>query len=160
MSINEWINLFACLFSLAATTIAAAALIDTKKTQKEMALYQRKEATIQNFQILQEQVLDNMVSIQIEEVEDVIEYIDEPYYKKIYDDYRVLIARCEHFAVGVKNEIYDLDTVDALAGEHLIILFNKFFPIINEVRNRGRNKDYYIHFEQMVNNLREKHNIK
>ncbi len=153
----DWINLGTCVFTAGATVVAAIALLRSNNTQKKMELHQRKESTILSFQGLQKDVLDKMVSVADKEITDVMECLDEPKMKEIYDIYRSMIARCEHFAVGVEEGVYDFDTVDALAGKHLVFLYGKFKRIINEARRRGGDETYYIHFEQLANKLDKQH---
>lgn len=77
--------------------------------------------------------------------------------KQAYADYRTLIARLEHFSVGVKEKVYDLDVVDELAGEHLIFLLPKIKPIIDAANERCNVPKYYQNYISLVENLKSKH---
>ena len=155
----DLVNIITCVATTGATIVAAIALIKSNNTQRRIEQHQRKEAAIRNFQIVQEQVLDHLELINKYEVVDVIRNLDRQEFKEIYEDYKVVIARCEHFAVGVAKEVYDFDTVDALAGKHLIDLYDKLLPVIRAVRKENGKESYFTYFEQMVNRLREKHSL-
>lgn len=67
-----------------------------------------------------------------------------------YDDCRTLIARCEHFSVGVNSGVYDIDLVNDVGGMHLIYLYQKVLPVIEEARSYPGGEDAYKEFEKMV----------
>ncbi|MBO5555751.1 MAG: hypothetical protein J5927_01065 [Oscillospiraceae bacterium] len=66
---------------------------------------------------------------------------------------RTLIARIEHFAVGDHEEIYDFDTVNKLAAEHLVFLYHKLVPIINAARESSTRGSAYVEFETLTQRL-------
>ena len=80
----------------------------------------RKQATLEAFNLLQTQVLDELNSQKPGEFIKIAANRRKSEFKPQYDHCRTLIARIEHFAVGVHEEIYDFDTVNKLAAEHLL----------------------------------------
>ena len=154
MTIDNIVDIVAAVISLFATVFAAFALFQTKKYNKESLERQRKEATIHAYQTLQEQVLDKLVIINKKEIHNVIDYKDESKeFLDIYNEYRTLIARCEHFAVGVNNDIYDFSILVELSGIHLVMLYKKLKPIIQCARSATYGKDAFKIFEFLVKEL-------
>ena len=146
-----------------ASYIAVIALIVSIITQKKLKREKIKQATIEQFNIIQNQVLDNLATISdknnaktiVEELELIKENQE---CKKAYDDYRVLIARLEHFAVGVNEGVYDSNIVDKLSGVHLIYLLPKIQPIIDKTNENAKSGEYYYgNFVQLVNRLQNEH---
>jgi hypothetical protein len=157
MTIDNIVGIVSALTSLVASICAAVALFQTKKYNKESFERQRKEATIHAYQTLQEQVLDKLVIINKTEIHNVINYKDESKeFLEIYNEYRALIARCEHFAVGVNNNIYDFNVLVDLSGIHLVMLYNKLNPIIQCARSATYGKDAFKNFEILVKELEKR----
>ena len=154
MTIDNLVDIISALISLVASVCAAVALVQSKKYNKCSLERQRKEATIHAYQILQEQVLDKLVIINKKEIYNVINYKDESKeFHEIYNEYRTLIARCEHFAVGVNNDIYDFNILVELSGIHLVMLYKKLEPIIRCARSATYGKDAFKNFEILVKEL-------
>ena len=118
---------------------------------------ERKQATLDAFNILQSQVLDELNHHSRAEFVEVAQNSRKKEHKAQFDSFRGLLARCEHFAVGVNEKIYDFNVVDKLAAAHLIFLYEKVKPVIQEVRYRPNAEKYYGEFEHLVVRLRAKH---
>lgn len=149
-------SLVSAIASVIATVFAAVELSRSRKANEEIKDRERKEATINAYNNLQNQVLDKLVSFSAEEIEDLVENIDRDEFKKIYMDYKTLIARCEHFAVGINENIYDFEVLYELSGEHLIYLYKKVKPIIHYARKNCVNSIPFHEFEEMINNLEKR----
>ena len=121
--------------------------------------HQKRKATIEAFNSLQNEVLDNFVCIKEDNARIIIENLDNEECKIAYNDQRALIARLEHFAVGVSEKIYDFNVVDKLAGRHLVYLYKKIEPIINEANKHEQQIVHYQHFVKLVEDLNGKYNI-
>ncbi len=158
--INDVVSIVSVLISLVATVFAAVGLTQSKKYNKLCLERQRKEATIYAYQTLQEQVLDNLVKIDSKEIFDIVECMDDSIeFTEIYNEYRPLIARCEHFAVGVNNNIYDFSVLLELSGIHLVNLYAKLKPIILCSRKADDGKHAFKNFERLVDKLKKEVNI-
>ena len=157
--VSNIISFVSAIASVFATVFAAVELSRSRKANEKREARERKEATINAYNVLQSQVLDNLVSIRPQEVRDVIENIDCKEYRNIYDDYKALIARCEHFAVGVNEGIYDFDVLYALSGEHLIFLYKKVHPVIMQARENCSNSVPFQGFEKLVQRLERKNKM-
>ena len=152
MNTSDIIALIALIVSIFSGAIS---LFNYYKSQ----IRQRRIDTIEAYRTLQTDVLDKFVSYPKKEVLKLVENLDQEKVRKAYDDCRAMIAKCEHFAVGVNNRIYDFDTVDKLGGVHLIYLFDKLFPVIENTRSNQENNEtpYYSEFEKMVGDLLSQH---
>ena len=129
----------------------------TRIVQEKIEYRTKVSSTITAFNDLQEQVLDKMVSYKEDDIKIFVEDIDEKEVREAYDACRALIARCEHYSVGVNSGVYDFETTFKLGGTHLIYLYQKFLPIIENVRNDSKSDLPYSEFEKLYQNLFERH---
>ena len=114
---------------------------------------ERKQATLDAFNELQAQVLDELAKYSPNAIRMIADDRRKKETKPKYNQLKTLIARIEHFAIGIEEKIYDFKTADKLAAEHLIYLYNKVSPIIQAARESAKGKNTYIHFEMLVNRL-------
>ena len=119
-------------------------------------IFEKKKITIEAINILQNEVLDKFVSIKKENATIIVENLDDEKCKEAYDDYRALIARLEHFAVGVNKHVYSYNVVNDLLGNHFIHLYNKVAIIIDEANKNEKCTINYCNFEKLVKRLRHK----
>lgn len=141
-----------------AALAAVGALFWSVHTQYSMQKKEVKRATIEAFNRLQSEVLDKLVLVDKDNAEIIAEEkADNEACKQAYNDYKTLIARLEHFAVGIEQGAYDLDVVDQLAGEHLIYLLPKIEPIIDAANKHVRTDKYYQSYVRLVEKLRYRH---
>ena len=59
----------------------------------------------------------------------------------------------EHFAVGINSKVYDLKTLNSMAGNQLIRTWDNCEELIEHKRNGADKKKNYSEFEKMVNSL-------
>ncbi len=148
----DYINLTIAVAAFASAVVAVLTLRNSIKIQKKTADDSRKNNTINAFNSLQDNVLDKMVSIAEDDIAAIVENKDDGVkVKEAYNGYRTLVARCEHFAVGVNSGVYDIDLVNDLGGKHLIYLYQKVLPVIDEAR--AHDDTAYKEFEKMVTAL-------
>ena len=137
---------------------AVGALFWSVYTQNLMQKNEVKRATIEAFNKLQNEVLDKLVKVDRECAEIISEARDDnEECRQAYCDYKTLIARLEHFAVGIEQGAYDLDMVDKLAGEHLVYLLPKIEPIIDAANEHTWTDKYYQSYVELVRQLEERH---
>jgi len=67
---------------------------------------------------------------------------------------RTFLANVEHFCVGVNSEIFDIDTVNDMAGNYLIKMYEKFEPYIKHKRIELYEPIKYYAFEKMIDDLK------
>ena len=148
-------------FSAAVSAIVAAVqLSKTRKAEEQRLSREKKKDTIDAFSKIQEEVLDKLASDSNQNVKLIVENFNQPKCKEAYDDYRVLIARLEHFSVAVNSGIYDFDVLDRLGGEHIAFLYKKVKPVIDKANSFSHDKKYYCEFTELAEKLNEKHKNK
>lgn len=98
----------------------------------------RKQATLDAYNQLQEQALDHLNYYRPAEIADIAEDPRSQAYKKVSG----YIARIEHFCVGVTQKIYDRKTVYELAHGYFDgTVRDRIEPIIERKNQSGI--DYY-----------------
>jgi hypothetical protein len=101
------------------------------------------------FNILQEQVLDKINLYSNLKIKEIAEDARSKEYKEL----TILMARIEHFSVGVNSNIYDIDILKRLAGKHFCALYNKLLPMVEKKRKTNRSDKHYDEFEKLINKL-------
>lgn len=105
----------------------------------------RKQATLDAYNQLQEQALDHLNYYR---PADIVEIAKNPRSEE-YKKNSTYIARIEHFCVGVKQKIYDSETVYALARDYLDGAIKiRIEPIIDR-KNQYGGDDYYENIHQV-----------
>ena len=149
---------FETIASWIAALAATGTLFWSVYTQNKIQKKDVKRATIDAFNLLQSEVLDKLASVDKANAEAIVERREtNEACRKAYNDYKTLIARLEHFAVGIEQGAFDLDIVDKLAGEHLIYLLPKIEPIIDAANEHVQTDKYYQSYVKLVERLRTRH---
>lgn len=106
----------------------------------------RKQATLDAYNLLQEQALDRLNEYTGAEIKRIIE-------EKNKDEYRELsrcLVRIEHFSVGVNTGIYDKRTLYLMAHGYLDLgIWYKLQPVL-EQKQKGRQEEYYLNYQKLV----------
>ena len=145
--------------AVAAVASAASAILSYKqmktslKEENDRELSAKKERTIEAYTRFQIDVLDKLRMKKKKNVIEAVELKAVPEYRDFYDGYRALIAKCEHFAVGLFEEVYDFEMFDKLGGEHVMYLFEKVYPVIEEARKAPTDVLPYTEFERLYEKL-------
>lgn len=63
------------------------------------------------------------------------------------------LSQIEHFSVGVNSKLYDLKTLNRMAGGFLIKEFERWKPIIDTKRIQMPEEKHYDEFEQLYTSL-------
>lgn len=115
-----------------------------------------REATISAFSELQHDVLDSeeFNGIDIEKL--VAAQKDDPSEEDMlkWEKMNGYLARIEQFAVGINLKIFDLKTLDRMAGSHIIKIYRRVEPIICHKREKSKTTKRYEEFEKMVDSLK------
>lgn len=153
------ISILAFLVSVA--TFLFTVMVTYRGEQRE-----KKQATLDAFNLLQEQVFDRLNTYTFGEIRDVAakwteaieaknKYVKnkegtaEEFWKThqeydlVIDEYRKIsgyLARIEHFALGVNTGIYDAKVTERAATSYFVMLYKKMMPILS-VKNGGSAKD-------------------
>ena len=154
MPIENILSLISTIAACASALIAASSLCRSAKTQKEVKIMELKRATIEAFNELQHDVLDKFAPLSAKNAKLIVEEMQSSEQaRQAYVDYRTLIARLDHFSIGVYQGIYDYDLVKELAGDHLVYLLPKIKPIIDYANRRQTNCKYYGNYMRLVKRL-------
>lgn len=117
---------------------------------------EKQNATLEAFNTLQEQVLDEINTYTKKRVKEISEAPGSEEYKTLSG----YLARLEHFAVGVNTGIYDIRVVRRLAGRYLCGLQGKIDPLIQKKRSINHLERHYNEFETMMKKIRRLYAIK
>ena len=129
-------NIITNIATVIGAVTAGVSLIVACVTQRRAVNRQRRQATIEAYARLQEDVLDKLADFKTKEAKQAAENcMETEEERQIYHGYKVLIARLEHFAVGIQENTYDFNTFYKLGGIHIKYLYEKVEPIIIEARS-------------------------
>ena len=108
----------------------------------------RKQATLDAYNQLQEQAFDKLNTYSPAAIREVAKDSKSEEYRTVSG----YIARIEHFCVGVNQNIYDRRTVYALAHGYLDgqVLKRRMEPIIDK-KQIGASEDYYENIHAVLN---------
>ncbi|MBQ8145709.1 MAG: hypothetical protein IJ039_02910 [Clostridia bacterium] len=145
-------EIFTLMCSVTSLVLAVASLIHTIHVYHETVIHDRKESTLNSYNILQEQAFDKLNLYTPAQIRDVAQNPKSKDYK-IISGY---IARIEHFCVGVNLKIYDRETVYELAHGYMdeSVLLERIKPII-EKKNRNR-ENFYENIELVIKWMNQK----
>ena len=116
----------------------------------------RRQATLDAYNQLQEQSLDYLNYYTPSEIKEIVQNPRSEDYKKI----SAYIARIEHFCVGVNQKIYDRETVYALAHDYLDGGIKiRIEPVINR-KNQYGDTDYYENIHQFYDWIEKQKEVK
>ena len=142
-------ELITIILSVLSIILAAVSAFHSFFVYSQTVKHDKKQATLDAFNILQEQAFDkiNLYS------KSKIKEISEDEHSKQYKELTLLIARIEHFSVGVNSDIYDVKIVKRLAGKYFCALYDKLLPMIEKKRKINITDRHYDEFEALVKKL-------
>lgn len=136
--------------SLAALLVSVSSVLVSVAIYRAGLLREKKQATLDAFNVLQTQVLDRLNHYRRYDIDEVAEDVHSADYKELSG----LLARCAHFAVGVNTGIYDEKTVRRLAGRYIISLYDKMEPLIQKKRQLNQSERHYEEFEILTDKMK------
>ena len=135
-------------FSMA---IAALTLLFSVITSYKSALRVKKQATLDAYNLLQEQGLDRLNDYHPENVKEIIKNEESNEYKEVSK----ILARIEHFSAGINEGIYDLNTLYELAhGYFDEAVYNTVIKLINQ---KEEDEEVFNNYKRVVKKMRIKH---
>lgn len=163
-----YISLAAMLISLVSVIVSVAIYILGINRDK-------KQATLDAFNVLQEQVFDKLNQYTYAQINDVCATWNQIGNKKTLteeekaheeycvSEYRLLsgyLARIEHFALGVNAGIYDAKIAERAGTTYLRMLYrSKLKPLIDIKNGTGEEGvEYYAEFRKLVESI-EKYEV-
>lgn len=102
-------------------------------------VHDRKQATLDAYNQLQEQALDKLYVYMPKHLKEIVK-------NRRTEEYKLLssyVARVEHFAVGVNKKIYDLDTVYELSHGFLDGGIRVRIEILIGRKDEGFDEEFY-----------------
>ena len=132
------IDVFSLLFSLGAAIFSVF-------TYWSNIVLDRKKATLEAYNILQEQALDKLQVYMPAQLKSVVK-------NRRSEEYKLLssyVARIEHFAVGVNQKIYDLKTVYELSHGFLDGSIRTRVEIIISRKEEDTDEKFYQNLKQL-----------
>lgn len=141
---------FALVFSGLAIIISLAQFFSERNRS-------RKEATIHAFDELEENVFfkKHYKKLVIKAGEEYALSGKPESDKEKWNEATLALSRIEHFAVGVNTNVYDLKTLNRMAGGFIIEEFSRWKPIIETKRIQAPNSKHYDEFETMYISLKK-----
>ena len=131
-----------------------------------------KQSTLEAFNILQEQVFDNLNNYTFAEIKEICatfqnitsrgreiavsetEKENEIYHLGEYRKLSGYLARIEHFALGVNTGIYDSKIAERAGTAYLSMLYTgKLKPLIELKHIRANGVEYYAEFRVLVDKI-------
>lgn len=154
MNMELYISLAAMIISLISVIVSVAIYLLGIQRDK-------KQDTLDSFNLLQEQVFDKLNLITYSEITNICKKVDSG---SIDDEtnskyYELLgyLARLEHFSLGVNTGIYDAKTAERAGTAFLVSLRKKLLPVIELQEKRGnRNSDKRIEYYEEFRMLTER----
>lgn len=118
----------------------------------------RREATIHAFEDLEKEVFsqDDYVSAPAGAKKEA----EERRLGRAWRRGTELLAKIEHFCVGVRVHAFDLKTLNRLAGGYFITQYENWRPIIEQKRLDDSSMKHYDEFESVVKRLKRKRDWK
>lgn len=124
----------------------------------------RKEATIHAFDALEENpAVLFLFKVEKQRIIELVQYkansnLHENITSQVATEWEAIntaLPLIEHFAVGINSEIYDLETLNKMAGNLMITIWNRCSSLIEFKRRGSYNQNNYTEFETMVNSLKK-----
>lgn len=142
-------DILTIILSILSFALSVVSMIYSIRVHRDSVVHDTKQHTLDAFNQLQEQVLDK---INTYSKSDVIEISKDPHTNE-YKEISSLMARIEHFCVGVNSAIYDIDTVKRMAGRYFVGVYEKLLPMITKKREINKTEKHYDEFELFIGKL-------
>lgn len=133
------------LFSLAAAAFSVF-------TYWSNIIHDRKQATLEAYNLLQEQALDQLYVYMPKQLKEIVK-------NRRSEEYKLLssyVARVEHFAVGVNQKIYDLNTAYELSHGFLDGGIRTRIEILIGRKDENFDEEFYQNIKVLYEKMDEK----
>ena len=150
----EIFDLLPIVISVAALCVSLYSVFSNKNREK-------KQATVDAYNVLQKEVLDKIMTLKSKDVK-LLKDEGAGANLDLWNDLTLHLVRIERFSVGVNSGIYDLRILNRLAGSFVIDLYYRIRPIIEKKRELSSSpkKKVYNEFETVVRRLEKIRKIK
>ena len=141
MDIATWLPILLSGISMAVSVI----------TYCQNIRHDRKRDTLTAFNNLQHEVLDKINGYTKKQITEISQNPRSPEYKELSS----LLARLEHFSVGVNTRVYDRKIVIRMAGIYFVSVYDKLSPLIEKKRTLIKTEKHYDEFERLAGQVRK-----
>ena len=138
----ELLSLIVAAFS---GVVAVVSVVFSIITYRKAVVHDRKQATLEAFNRLQTEAFDH---INLMSPANIREICEDPK----CETYKILsgyVARIEHFAVGVKQRIYDWKVVYELSHGFIDKSIRSRIDIVIDEKNKNSDTDYYRNIHEL-----------
>ena len=137
------------VLSIISIVIAITSAFFAIYTYQKTVIHDRRQATLDAYNVLQEQALDKLNEYNGTQIKNILESGDKALLREISR----CLARIEHFSVGVNMKIYDEKTVYELAHGYLDkAIWFKLKPVLDKKNSR---EEYYANYSKLVSEMRK-----
>ena len=140
------------VFSMLSLIIALAALFFSIWQFFAERRRNRSEATIHAFDELEAAVFSDPAYKKLPTGDEALRFALSD--QNEWNAATLALSRMEHFAVGVNCGIYDIHTLNRMAGGFLIDEYARWDPVIVTKRRRDPHQKHYDEFERLCQRLR------
>lgn len=141
-----------------AVVISIFALIFSMKQFYYERNRNRKEATIHAFdQLESNESIEYLFSCSKNDIDSLVKRHKQSD-NRIKDEWNLIsssLPLLEHFAVGINSEIYDLETLNRMAGNKMITVHNNCSKLLQHKRIGTGNEKNYLELEDMIVRLKK-----
>lgn len=166
------------LLSITAIVIAVFSVIVSVVIYYQGTQREKKQATLDAFNILQEQAFDRLNQYTFKEIKEICDIWQQTVISKnnkaaldgekasqeenekrehYLAEYRTLsgyLARIEHFALGVNTGIYDVKVAERAGTSYLVMQYRgKLKPMIEAKHSFVGSTEYYAEFRKLVEQI-------
>lgn len=135
--------------SVIAVVISAISIFWTAITHVQMLRRERKQATLEAYNRLENEALEPLDKYEPKQIREIAKNNRSEEYKTV----SALIARVEHFCVGVNDGIYDERVLYQLAHGFLDgRIMNRIQPMI-ESKEKNTSEKYFENIEKVINDM-------
>lgn len=138
------------MLSLAAVVISLASILVSVIIYWIGIRREKKQATLDAINLLQEQVFDKINMLTPKEIREIAEARNSDAYVELSS----LLARIEHFCLGANENIYDARIVERAATKYFIALHRKLLPLL-ERKQGNHSVKFYGEFEALVERVKK-----
>ena len=150
--------------SILMVVVSFAAMLLSGFTYERSVRRGRKQATLDAFNLLQQQAFDPLNGYTPGEIETICRTVSEIWWGERKSNEADLArflklsgyaARIEHFALGVNTGIYDVRIAERAGTTYWSLLYDKKLRPLIEVKNRkAGGREYYIEFYEMMKKIK------
>lgn len=143
------------LISIIALIVSIAGFLLSIVTHFQILRRDRKQATLEAYNRLESEALEKLDMMMPAEINIIVENSRTKEYSSQYKELTALVARIEHFCVGVESGIYDKKVVYELGHGFLDDRIMKRIEPLIDMKDHGASKSYYENTRKVVAEMKK-----